>query len=172
MINKQLREYTTEEIDRKMRENGYEIADDSWMFNLYSPSLRNKANISEEFLTSEFLYAIKWSDLLVSQKLPLDLIFKITNFVRDNEMLEPFKADPVFLISNVLVFQSVNEEYFFEFMKTIENRSLENEITRDHFYVNLSLNLWAKPENISDRLKLFLSLNKIRIINKEDEVRA
>jgi len=172
MVNKQLREYTIEEIDKKMRENGYEIADDSWMFNLYSPSLRNKPNLSEEFLTSEFLYAIKWSDLLVSQKLPLDLIFKITNFVNNTKMLAPFNADPVFLISNILVFQSVNEDYFFEFMGNMENRNPENEITRDHYFINLNLNPWAKPENMSDRLKLFLSLNKIRIINKEDEVRA
>jgi len=165
MITKQLKDYEISEIDSIMRKNGYDIIDDSWMFNLYSPSLdKSKVNLSEEFLLSEFFYAIKWVDFLELQKLPLDILYKITNFVSENKMEEPYEGNLEFLISNILTLQSVDENYFIEYFKYINNRNTQ--------YINTKLNAWVLPENMSNRLKVFLKVNNIVTQHKEEQVRV
>jgi hypothetical protein len=171
MITKQLKDYTSDEIHDIMTKNGYEVWDDDWMFYLYSPSHKIKPNMSEEFLTSEFLYAIKWLDLLSSLKIESEILFKITEFVLEDGMEEPYGGSPDYFISNVLTHQYVDENYFLNYFKYISNNRY-NEKEENIYFLNLELNPWGKTENMSDKLKVFMKLKKIKFTHKEDEVRG
>jgi hypothetical protein len=107
------------------------------------------ANLSMKFI-SENLDNIDWESLFSGRNFKKDFLSDLTEKAKASFSEEPiFMAMISIFCSAIVQNQSVDEQYY-----------LDNS-THIHFpLINTAKNPWALPENQSERLKLFLALER------------
>ncbi len=107
------------------------------------------ANLSMRFL-SENLEDIDWSSLFSGRNFKKEFLRDLTEKAKENFTKETIgRAIVSMLCTSIVQNQTVDEQYYFENSDYIELG-----------LVNTAKNPWALPENHSERLKLFLALER------------